>query len=252
MPLTKQFFISLGLLAFSVPSWATGKTTGTFGATTNYLWRGVTYSDNQPAIQGGLDYQYKKRSHDVSVGTWVSSSQSYGDGLEANLYGQYSYRLSYDYSLHFGAKTLHYPHNISTDYGHYWLGMAWNNLTVNVEQWSHDSFGHDIQFTRGRLGIRLVGENNFFGTTSRYHYSEITRTFEIDEDWELGLLVGYSTFDKNALAGYSDHYNYTVSVNRQIDQFTTTMFLADTNRKDPSTNQNVEDRTVGLSFLRTF
>ena len=237
----------------SISEWAVGRGTGSIGTTTNYLWRGVTLSNNQLAIQGGMDYRYKRRAHNIGVGTWISSSpQGYGDGLEADFYGRYSYRLFGGYTLHFGAKTIHYPLNRDVDYGRYWVGVGWKNLTINVEQWSHDSFGYDVKFHYDGFGIRLVGENNYFDTKSAYHYTEITRTFELDKDWECGLLVGYSTYEKNVSAGNSDRYNYTLSVSRKIDKFTTTVFLADTNRKNPTTNQNIEDRMVGLSFVRTF
>ena len=232
--------------------WADSNVSGTFGATTNYLWRGVTYSENLPAIQGGLDYQYQKRSNELSLGTWISSSQGYGDGLEADFYGQYSYRLSDNFSLHIGAKTIHYPHNMDTDYGHYRVGMGWEGLSMNVEQWSHNSFGYDVSYSYRKWGLRLVGEDNYFDTKSKYHYSQITRTFDLDKDWDMNVLLGYSTFDQNILSGYSDHYNYMVSVSREIEKFTTTVFFNDTNRKDPATNKDVEDRTIGLSFVRTF
>ena len=252
MHLTKKFFALLVFMTMSAASWSADNVTGSFGATSNYLWRGVSYSNNLPAIQGGLDYQYQKRSNNLSMGTWVSSSQGYGDGLEADFYGQYSYRLTDNLSLHLAAKTIHYPHNMDTDYGYYRLGMNWGGLSMNVEQWSHDSRGYDVEYSYKKWGIRLVGENNYFDTKSTYHYSQLSRTFTIDKDWNLGVLLGYSTFNNNVLAGYSDHYNYMLSVNRKIDKYTTTMFFNDTNRKDPSTNKNVEDRTVGLSFVRTF
>ena len=249
----KKLLVFLGVMGMSASAWATTTNlSGTFGATTNYLWRGVSYSKNLPAIQGGLDYRYQKRSNDLSVGTWISSSQGYGDGLESDFYGQYSYRLSDSLSLHVAAKTIHYPHNMDTDYGSYTAGMRWRGLTVNVEQWSHESFGYDVKFSRNKWGLRLVGEDNYFNTKSRYHYSEITRSFNIDKDWNLGLVLGYSTFDKNTNAGYSDHYNYMVSLSRQLDGFTSTLFINDTNRKNPSNNKDVEDRTVGLSFVRSF
>ncbi len=54
------------------------------GATSNYLWRGVTQSSDDGAISGGLDY-----SHDSGLyaGTWVSSLG--GTGSEVDYYVGY-------------------------------------------------------------------------------------------------------------------------------------------------------------------
>jgi len=57
-------------------------------ATSNYVWRGMTQSDDAPAIQGGFDLEYKG----FYVGTWGSSVQ-FGDtttAMEADLYAGYA------------------------------------------------------------------------------------------------------------------------------------------------------------------
>ena len=40
------------------------------GVVSNYLWRGITQTDDKPAIQGGLDYSH---SSGFYAGTWLSN-----------------------------------------------------------------------------------------------------------------------------------------------------------------------------------
>jgi len=66
---TKPLILSaLVLSALAAP--AAAEVSANFGATSNYIWRGVTLSNEGPAIYGGLDY-----SHDSGIyaGLWQSS-----------------------------------------------------------------------------------------------------------------------------------------------------------------------------------
>lgn len=44
--------------------------TGNIGVTSNYVWRGVTQTDNQAAVQGGLDYTHASGFY---LGAWASN-----------------------------------------------------------------------------------------------------------------------------------------------------------------------------------
>lgn len=59
--------------------------TANFGATSNYVWRGVSRSNNMAAASGGVDYHRKKGGY---AGVW-SSSMAGGD-YELDFYGGYS------------------------------------------------------------------------------------------------------------------------------------------------------------------
>ena len=56
-------------------------------ATSNYIWRGVTQTDDQAAVQGGLDYE---TDIGLYAGTWMSNVNFDGTrGFELDLYGGY-------------------------------------------------------------------------------------------------------------------------------------------------------------------
>src|SRR5690606_38399513 len=55
------------------------------GATSNYVWRGVTQTDDSAAIQGGIDYSHESGFY---LGTWASNVE-FSDH-ELDLYGGYA------------------------------------------------------------------------------------------------------------------------------------------------------------------
>jgi uncharacterized protein (TIGR02001 family) len=66
--------------------------------TSNYIWRGMTQSDDAPAIQGGVDFGYRG----FYLGTWASNISWTNDNdssLELDIYAGYSAEVlgvSYD------------------------------------------------------------------------------------------------------------------------------------------------------------
>lgn len=78
---------AIAALSF-VSTAALAEVTANGSVTNNYLWRGLTQSNNESAVQGGLDYANESGFY---VGTWVSNVQ-YGsdDGY------------SYEHDVYFG------------------------------------------------------------------------------------------------------------------------------------------------------
>ena len=74
--------LSTGLL---LSGSALAEVTGNIGATSNYLWRGTTQTNDAAAVQGGIDYAHDSGFY---AGTWVSNVD-FGDetSYELDLYG---------------------------------------------------------------------------------------------------------------------------------------------------------------------
>jgi hypothetical protein len=86
---------------------ATHGITGSMGLVSDYVFRGETYSDGKPAIQGSLDYQYKSR---VRGGFWASSG-SQEIPLEIDLYAGWTPRVNRSLTLEFRVTGYVYPHD---------------------------------------------------------------------------------------------------------------------------------------------
>lgn len=99
----KKFFPTLfaaaGMLTAAMTS-AQAQEIGNWGASfsanasvaNDYIWRGVTQTDGQIAVQGGFDVEFE---NGFSLGTW-GSNIDYNDGTwgEFDLYGGYSFPIT--------------------------------------------------------------------------------------------------------------------------------------------------------------
>jgi len=105
----KKLLIALALSAGFVAS-AQAQLTGNLGLTSDYRFRGVSQTQNAPAVQGGIDYAHKSGFY---VGNWNSSvsSQVYtnGAGVESDLYAGYKKEIFKGISIDIGSYNYFYP-----------------------------------------------------------------------------------------------------------------------------------------------
>lgn len=104
----KQLFLAL-LMAVGVTA-AQAEVTGNLGLTSDYRFRGISQSQNAPAVQGGIDYAH---SSGFYVGNWNSSvsSQVYtnGSGVESDLYAGWKKEVYKGISIDIGSYNYFYP-----------------------------------------------------------------------------------------------------------------------------------------------
>jgi uncharacterized protein (TIGR02001 family) len=94
---------------------ATPALTGNFGLYSQYVFRGLTQTDRDPAAQGGFDYAHASGFY---AGTWASNISWLRDGgayrsggsLEWDFYGGYKLPLG-DFGLDIGTLYYWYPGN---------------------------------------------------------------------------------------------------------------------------------------------
>ena len=110
----KKLLLALALSAGFVAS-ASAQLTGNLGLTSDYRFRGVSQTQNAPAVQGGIDYAHKSG---VYIGNWNSSvsSQVYtsGAGLESDLYAGYKKEIVKGITVDVGSYNYFYPRSTTT------------------------------------------------------------------------------------------------------------------------------------------
>ncbi len=153
------------------------------GVTTNYVWRGVTQSNNAASVSGGLDYSDDSGFY---AGTWVGSlgdANSGFNGAETDFYlgyagesGDFGYDVGYIYYGYYQEEDIDFGElYFNGSYGNLGFGVAY---TVNGESGGNFDSG-DIYLHAGYGGIDLGNE------------------------LELGLTVGYYSFDFDSSADYA-------------------------------------------------
>ena len=184
--------------AFASSSQA-GEWSANAAMTSNYVWRGLTQTENEAAVQGGIDYASDSGFY---VGTWASNV-NYGSpdaySYEHDIYAGFAFdtgALSWDV----GYLYYNYDKEAEFDFGEVYLGVgiggfsAKLNVLANTE--ADEAEGQDFGF----------GEA---------HYLSLDYGFEIGNGIAIGLHVGHhdgdfaEAFNGNA-EGYYD-YNVTLS-----------------------------------------
>jgi uncharacterized protein (TIGR02001 family) len=114
--------------------------TGNVGFYSQYIFRGLTQTNREPALQGGFDYSH---SSGIYAGTWASNiswlrdggSYNGGGSLEWDFYGGWKWGFAPDWTLDLGALYYWYPGDVTpgfvkADTLELYAGLSWKWLSV--------------------------------------------------------------------------------------------------------------------------
>jgi len=168
---------------------------------TDYVFRGVSQTNEDPAISGGFDYSF---DNGFSLGTWASNVD-FGDdaSAEIDLYAGYGFEVSDGTSVDLTYVYYVYPGETDAlNYSEFQASVSFNDLSLGLV-YSPDYFGSDdsaivlnADYSIGlsdNLGLDLhVGysdadSDDFFalGESSYIDYSAALTTSAAGVDWAL-------------------------------------------------------------------
>ncbi len=193
-------FAALAVMAFeSAPSMAEGDLTANAAVTNNYLWRGLTQTQNQAAVSGGIDYAAKGGFY---IGTWVSNVD-FGPAYpswyyENDFYFGYSGgdKVKYD----FGYIYYNYPdQDVNVDFGEVYGKFTVANFGASVYALTNTQIPE--------------GPGQDLGAFSAFYVS-LDYSVPLKNDLSIGLHAGhYSGKDFNAaFNGTPEYTDYNVSM----------------------------------------
>ena len=182
------------MMAAAIPqAMAESPLTANVGVTSNYLWRGVSQTDDTSAISGGIDYAHASGAY---IGTWVSNeSWTATDGYEQDLYAGYGFTAG-PVDLDVGYIAYMYPVGTGTD--------DFDEVYVNA---TFKNFGAGIAYT-----VSKEASTSYENDT----YIYVSAEFEVKKDLTLGLL--YGDYDYEDPAAGLDYSHVQVSLSK--DDFT--------------------------------
>ena len=220
----KKLFLAF-MLAIGFAT-AQAQVTGNMGLTSDYRFRGVSQTQNAPAVQGGIDYAH---SSGFYVGNWNSSvsSQLYtnGAGVESDLYAGFKSKfLGFD--LDVGSMNYFYPratNGTSTDFdtNELYVAVGKGPVTAKVSNSISNYFGtansKNSQYYQIDLVQPIVGKLSgvaHIGRTDVNNNGALNYT-----DWNVGAVYNLQGWDiagkyyTNSNQGSS--FNATNTVNGQ-------------------------------------
>ena len=196
----KQVILGLVLLLFSVGVTA-GEWSANASATSNYLLRGLTQTENEAAVQGGIDYT---ADNGFYAGTWASNV-NYGAGdvysYEHDMYAGFAFDTG---SLSWDVGYLYYNYDDAAgfDFAEVYVGLGLGNLSTQLSVLAHTEADEEL------------GQDFGFGQA---YYASLDYGFGLSNGIDVGLHLGYhdgdfvEAFNGNS-EGYAD-YNITFSKN---------------------------------------
>jgi uncharacterized protein (TIGR02001 family) len=137
----------LALMMVAGISVAQAQVTGNLGLTSDYRFRGVSQTQNAPAVQGGVDFTHPSGLY---IGNWNSSisSQMYtnGAGVESDLYAGFKKDIYKGITIDVGSYNYFYPRatngtSTNFDTNELFAGVGYGPVSLKYSQSLSNYFG---------------------------------------------------------------------------------------------------------------
>ena len=239
----KKLLLAL-LMAVGFAS-AQAQVTGNLGLTSDYRFRGISQSQNAPAVQGGIDYAH---SSGFYVGNWNSSVSSSmytnGAGIASDVYAGWKKDIYKGLTLDVGSYNYFYPRattagtgsNFDTYEG--FVGLGYGPVSVKYN--------------------RTLG-NSYFGTAN----AQGTQYYQADVNYpipgsKISLLAhaGHTNVANSTTLDYTD-YNFGLGYNLAgfdlaAKYYTNTSLTSAAKTADTINGQKLYKNAAVLSVSKAF
>jgi uncharacterized protein (TIGR02001 family) len=174
---------------------AQAEITGTVTALSDYNWRGITQTSQDPALQGSIDYAHDSGFY---VGAWASNVD-FGDccdeEVEVNIYSGFSGGETVTWDV--GINYYWYPGADSLDFPEIYVGLGYEWFETKL--WYSNDFGN-------------YDESAF--------YLEGNGAWELPANFGLNAHIGYSDGDGvEAAYGQDNYFDWSVGVTYALGNF---------------------------------
>lgn len=197
---------------------------GTMYLTTDYVSRGISFSGEDPAIQGHFDYAHPSG---IFAGIWASSWDS--PDIETGYYLGYGGALG-DIGYSLSANYYYYPDADDDDAEYdYWEFMASANYMFD-----------QVALTP-TFGVGYVYSPDYSGEEGNLHYGNTTLDLALPMNFGLGFEIGYFNLEGDKLTGNGngldggdgyDYVHYRTSIYTNLVGFGLDLSYHNTNESD--------------------
>jgi len=201
--------------------------------TTDYVYRGISQADEDPAVQGGFDYAHESG---VYLGIWGSNvEQVAASGTIANVeldyYGGIGGELGNGLGWDVGFIYYDYPDVSAFDFWEVYGGLSY-------------TFG-GMQF-EPTVGFSVAYSDDFFGGVDEALYFNGTLDLSLPQGFGLGASVGASEFDNDTLS--TDYVDWKVYLSKEFGGFGFELAYTDSDLDASSLDDGRAIFTVSRSF----
>jgi len=200
------------------PDWTFTSNVGLFS---QYVFRGVSQTDEKPAVQGGFDLGHKSGFY---VGTWASNVSWISDAnpaasasMEWDFYGGYKGSLPADFSYDIGGLYYYYPGSYPSNYTkpntfEVYGALSWKFITFKYSYSTGDTFG--FPNSKG---------SDYFDLTASYDIID-----KVNDSIGKVTIMGHLGKQRYKNNGDYDYGDWKVGVSADILGVTAGIFVTDT------------------------
>lgn len=180
--------------------------------TTDYMYRGISQSNEQAAISGGFDYGYTTGGFaDIYGGIWASSLD-FNDrdtSVEIDYYGGITGEFANKISWDLGGLYYQYPGTNADATGDFDFLEVYGKLRYTFS---------DVSF-KPVFGVGVAYSPDFFGETGDGAYVNGTLALSLPMGFGLSFQIGHQDVDGNAITSGFDYTHYVIGVNKSLNIF---------------------------------
>lgn len=214
------------------------------GFFSDYDFRGISYTKERGAVQGGFDYSH---SSGFFLGVWASNVNKqalYGNTVEMDLYGGYTHQFTPDIGINVGFLQFFYPDadrpvgitgrkggspnttELNAAVSYKWFTLKQSVAVSNFFGINSASFGNTP------IGSHTTGTGDSRGSG----YTELNFNYQLPvQNINLALHVGHQTVRNYSVANYTD---FLVGVNKDFAIASSTGWNAGLNYTTTDANDN--------------
>ena len=213
MKKTTKVILAGALLASSTAAMAELTFSGNVAITSNYVFRGVSQTDNAPTVQGGFDMEH---SSGFYAGVWAS-------GVDGGFYS--NAEAEFDLYAGFGGE---FDGGLGYDIGYLAYRYPDTTFDDNDTDEIYGSLSYD--FGPAALTVGLAVSDDWFGTGDST-YTSVGVDVPLPNDFALGVSYGSSDFDD-----LDDYNDWKVGLSKSYGGFDFALDYTDTDYSDSDTN----------------
>jgi uncharacterized protein (TIGR02001 family) len=213
--------------------------TGNVAIVSDYRFRGISQTFEQPAIQGGIDYSHASGFY---VGNWNSSVSGYsypnGGGIEMDLYGGFRKAFG-DFGIDVGLLQYYYPKATIA-------GQKFDTLEAYVAgSWKWLTLKYSLTMTDW-FGVNSISTGTANGDSQGSGYLELNASYEIAPKLTLIGHIGQQTV-KNY--GNLDYTDYKIGATYDLNGWVLGAAYVDTDADDPFFTLGGKEMGKGTAVL---
>jgi len=218
--------IAVGAAVMGLSSIAQAELSANIGATSNYVFRGVSASGDDAAISGGIDYGHESGFY---AGTWASSLG--GGGEEVDLYAGFGGEMG-DIGYDVNVLYYWYPSFDDSDYTELSGSLSYGPVSAGLS--------YTIQSDVDDTGVEGFVEGDIY-----YYLSAGT---DLGDGWSVGGTIGYYDFENDASGNELSYKHYQLDVTKSVGDFGD--FTMSVSKADEESGD--DDPIVFVSWAKSF